>query len=136
MDPIRFYGLDIPNISEDDDDELAGDDPDDQDYEPSGNSTRRRNFVIYPSDSDEDSSDEGEQASADPLAAGPSPAKNKTAYKQNSREVQRFNRKKKVFETVPCPKAVLVYNRYMGGVDLLDSMLGYYRIKVRSKNLS
>lgn len=48
-------------------------------------------------------------------------------------EVQRFNRKKKTFQTVPCPKAVQVYNRYMGGVDLLDSMLGYYRIKVRSK---
>lgn len=71
MDPIRFYGLDIPNESEDDDDELVGDDPDDQDYDPSGNSTRRRNVIIFPSDSDEDSSsDEGEQASVDPLAAG------------------------------------------------------------------
>ena len=29
----------IPNESEDDEDELAGDDPDDQDYELSGNST-------------------------------------------------------------------------------------------------
>lgn len=71
MDPIRFYGLDIPNESEDDDDELVGDDPDDQDYDPSGNSTRRRNVIIFPPDSDEDSSsDEGEQASVDPLAAG------------------------------------------------------------------
>lgn len=76
MDPIRFYGLDIPNESEDDD-ELAGDDLDDQDYEPSGNSTRRRNVIIYPSDSDEDSSDEGEQASVDPLAAGPSRSQTK-----------------------------------------------------------
>ena len=57
----------LPYESEDVEDELAGDDPDDQDYEPSGNSTRRRNVIIYPSDSDEDSSlDEGEQASVDP----------------------------------------------------------------------
>lgn len=72
MDPIQFYGLDIPNES-DDDDELAGHDRDDRDYEPSGNFTRQRNVIIYPSDSDEDSSsDEGEQASVDPFAAGPS----------------------------------------------------------------
>lgn len=51
MDPLRFYGRD-PNESEDDDAELAGDDPDDQDYEPSGNSTRRRNIIINTSDSD------------------------------------------------------------------------------------
>lgn len=47
--------------------------------------------------------------------------------------VQRFNRKKKCYEELTCPRAVLLYNRHMGGVDTLDSMLGYYRIKVRSK---
>jgi len=29
--------------------------------------------------------------------------------------------------------AIDTYNKYMGGVHLLDSMLGYYRINIRSK---
>nr|CAI5841813.1 unnamed protein product [Callosobruchus analis] len=33
---------------------------------------------------------------------------------------------------IPCPNSVLIYDRYMGGVDLLDSMLGFYRMKIRS----
>lgn len=47
--------------------------------------------------------------------------------------VKRFDRKKKAKIDVPCPKSIEIYNKYMGGVDLLDSMLGYYRIKIRSK---
>lgn len=34
---------------------------------------------------------------------------------------------------IPCPKSVDVYNSNMGRVDLLDSMLGYYRISTKSK---
>lgn len=48
-------------------------------------------------------------------------------------EVSRFSRKDKKHVTVQCPQAIKVYNNYMGGVDLLDSMLGYYRIQIRSK---
>ncbi|KAF2886361.1 hypothetical protein ILUMI_19813 [Ignelater luminosus] len=44
------------------------------------------------------------------------------------RDVRRFSKKDNIHITVPCPKAVTVYNKYMGGVDLLDSMLGYHRI--------
>lgn len=47
--------------------------------------------------------------------------------------VKRFNRKKKCYEYIICPRTILLYNRHMEGVDTLDSMLGYYRIKVRSK---
>ncbi|CAH1991171.1 unnamed protein product [Acanthoscelides obtectus] len=46
---------------------------------------------------------------------------------------QRFFRSEKCYKDVQCPQTILKYNEYMGGVDLLDSMLGYYRIKIRSK---
>lgn len=48
-------------------------------------------------------------------------------------EKKRFFRSLKIKKMVPCPKAVDVYNSYMGGVDLLDSMLGYYRISLKSR---
>lgn len=47
--------------------------------------------------------------------------------------VTRFIKQKKAKADIPCPKAISIYNKYMGGVDLLDSMLGFYRIKIRSK---
>lgn len=48
-------------------------------------------------------------------------------------EVKRYFVSKKAHQMVTCPQLVQVYNVYMGGVDRLDSMLGYYRIKIRSK---
>ena len=39
--------------------------------------------------------------------------------------------RKEIF--VECPSAVMIYNKNMGGVDLLDGFLSYYRIPVRSK---
>ncbi|XP_045453941.1 piggyBac transposable element-derived protein 3-like [Melitaea cinxia] len=48
-------------------------------------------------------------------------------------EVRRFNQKEKAYQNLPCPKAVMTYNRHMGSVDLLDALLGYYRIQIRSK---
>lgn len=48
-------------------------------------------------------------------------------------EAKRFDRKEKKHVKIPCPQSVKVYNAYMGGVDLLDAMLGFYRIKIRSK---
>lgn len=39
----------------------------------------------------------------------------------------------KEFREIDCPSVVKVYNRHMGGVDLLDSLLGLYRIHIRSK---
>ncbi|CAH1995998.1 unnamed protein product [Acanthoscelides obtectus] len=48
-------------------------------------------------------------------------------------EVQRFCRKERKHTVTPRPKSIEIYNNYMGGVDLLDSMLGYHRILIRSK---
>lgn len=45
----------------------------------------------------------------------------------------RYVRKAKKYIDINCPQSVEVYNQYMGGVDLLDSMLGYYRIHLRSR---
>ncbi|KAG5873608.1 hypothetical protein JTB14_007382 [Gonioctena quinquepunctata] len=47
-------------------------------------------------------------------------------------EKRTFFKKENVYKMVPCPKSVLMYNSYMGRVDLFDSMLGFYRIKIRS----
>ncbi|KOB65098.1 putative piggybac transposable element-derived, partial [Operophtera brumata] len=50
-------------------------------------------------------------------------------------EVRRYNNKEKDYQSVPCPKAVTTYNRHKTGADLLDALLGYYRIQIRSKKM-
>ncbi|CAK1592174.1 unnamed protein product [Parnassius mnemosyne] len=45
----------------------------------------------------------------------------------------RYFRKDKQYKDITSPQCVDVYNRHMGGVDLLDSLLGLYRIKIRSR---
>ena len=39
-------------------------------------------------------------------------------------EVTRWNRKMKYHERIECPNIVTVYNKHMGGVDLIDSLIG------------
>lgn len=48
-------------------------------------------------------------------------------------KVNRWDRKTKTMVEVERPSVVTTYNKFMGGVDLLDGMLSLYRIHVRSK---
>jgi Transposase IS4 len=44
-----------------------------------------------------------------------------------------WNRKTSAYEKISCPNIVSVYNKHMGGVDLIDLLIGLYRNKIRSK---
>ena len=35
---------------------------------------------------------------------------------------------------VPCPQSIILYNTYMGGVDIGDQLRGYYRCGTKSRN--
>lgn len=48
-------------------------------------------------------------------------------------EVRRYDKKNKTRTSVPCPNIVGVYNKHMGGVDLLDAHIARYRVVMRSK---
>ena len=48
-------------------------------------------------------------------------------------EIKRWCKVKKKEISISCPKVVEEYNKHMGGVDLLDSLTGLYRTKIRSK---
>ena len=37
--------------------------------------------------------------------------------------------------TVPCPESIILYNKYMGGVDRGDQLRGYYNYKMKSRKL-
>lgn len=47
--------------------------------------------------------------------------------------IKRFDRKQKKYIEVECPYVITEYNRHMGGVDLLDSLMGRYKISLKSR---
>lgn len=47
--------------------------------------------------------------------------------------VTRYDRKQKCTTNIECPSVIVKYNKHMGGVDLLDSLIGRYKIKIRTK---
>ena len=52
-----------------------------------------------------------------------------------STNVKRLDRKNKVEIQFSRPSAVITYNKSMGGVDLHDGLLSYYRIPGKSKKV-
>ncbi|XP_065368731.1 piggyBac transposable element-derived protein 3-like [Calliphora vicina] len=52
---------------------------------------------------------------------------------QPETSLKRYDRKLKKTIDVKCPNVIKEYNRHMGGVDLLDSLMGRYKIKVKSR---
>ena len=49
-------------------------------------------------------------------------------------EVKRYDKRQGSYVQVKCPQVVSDYNTYMGGVDLVDRMVSYYRFETRTKN--
>jgi len=45
----------------------------------------------------------------------------------------RFDKKFKKKINIDCPTVIIEYNRFMGGVDLLDSLIGRYKVRMRSR---
>jgi hypothetical protein len=48
-------------------------------------------------------------------------------------KAKRYDRREKQYVEIPCPNAVVAYNKFMDGVDLVDFVMALYRTTVRSK---
>lgn len=48
-------------------------------------------------------------------------------------KVKRHNRKTRTNIEVTRPQCIKVYNKHMGGLDMMDSMIGRYRMAIRTK---
>lgn len=51
---------------------------------------------------------------------------------QPKNEVKRFSKAQKKSVKIVCPNSVIVYNKHISGVDLLDANIGRYKIKMRT----
>lgn len=56
------------------------------------------------------------------------------AGKNPTSMVQRYDKSRKTYISIERPYVIAEYNRHMGGVDLLDSIMARYKILLRSKH--
>lgn len=54
---------------------------------------------------------------------------------QQSSKIARFDRTTRKYTEVPCPHIIREYNAHMGGVDLMDGLMGRYHIRAKSMNV-
>lgn len=47
-------------------------------------------------------------------------------------EIKRYDRKEKKFIMVPCPAIISEYNKFMGGIDLMDSLVALFKYVFKS----
>lgn len=55
------------------------------------------------------------------------------SYVYPTATAKRYSQKQKKHITLPMPKCIAEYNKYMGGVDLIDKQVSLYRIRIRGK---
>lgn len=53
-----------------------------------------------------------------------------------SKTVDRFDKKINDFVEIGCPRIIKEYNAHMGGVDLMDGLMGRYRIRMKTRKWS
>lgn len=52
--------------------------------------------------------------------------------RRNPHQLQRWDKSTKTYVSIDCPLLISEYNKHMGGVDLLDSLIGRYHIKMKT----
>ncbi|XP_062141848.1 piggyBac transposable element-derived protein 1-like [Drosophila sulfurigaster albostrigata] len=54
--------------------------------------------------------------------------------RQGTSKIPRFDRKSKKYVEIDCPQIVKEYNAHMGGVDLMDGLMGRYHIRAKTRD--
>lgn len=50
-------------------------------------------------------------------------------------KASRYDRKQKKYIEINCPQIIREYNAHMGGVDLMDGLMGRYHIRAKTRNI-